>query len=89
MSSDYEVVLSPQARKTLAKVDRDTRTRLIKAITGLKKYPPEGDIRSLAGRPGELRCRVGQWRIIFRQDRERSIIKIGAILPRGDAYKNS
>jgi len=87
MNSDYEVVLSSQARKTLAKVDRNTRERLARAIEGLRKYPPEGDIWALVGRPGQLRCRVGQWRIIFRQDRKRSITEIGAILQRGEAYK--
>ncbi|OIQ08796.1 hypothetical protein MOOR_14570 [Moorella thermoacetica] len=32
MNSDYKVVLSSQARKTLAKVDRNARERLAKDL---------------------------------------------------------
>lgn len=84
---EFEIVLSSQAKKALIKADRKTQQRLVAAIEGLKQYPPIGDIVPLAGRPGQKRCRVGNWRIIFRQDATTFRTEIAAILPRGEAYK--
>lgn len=53
------------------------------AIDGL----PTGDVKPLAGRPGEWRLRVGGWRVIYVLDEERRRIAILAVRPRGSAYK--
>ncbi|HZK44178.1 MAG TPA: type II toxin-antitoxin system RelE/ParE family toxin [Syntrophomonadaceae bacterium] len=41
--------------------------------------------KKLKGRDEQFRLRVGDWRIIFRQNE--ATIEIIAILPRGQAYK--
>lgn len=42
------------------------------------------NVRALTGRPGFLRLRVGDWRVIFSDDgRVVAVIKVG---PRGDVY---
>lgn len=53
--------LRPQAAKSLRRLPRPDRERILTAIAGL----PAGDVRSLTGRPGEYRLRVGQWRVLF------------------------
>jgi mRNA-degrading endonuclease RelE of RelBE toxin-antitoxin system len=35
---------------------------------------------------GDYRLRVGDWRILITPDREKRILHVYAILPRGDAY---
>ncbi|MFQ6052556.1 MAG: type II toxin-antitoxin system RelE/ParE family toxin [Candidatus Hydrothermarchaeota archaeon] len=34
-----------------------------------------------------MRYRVGEWRVIYRLFKEKKIVEIIAILPRGDAYR--
>ena len=43
-------------------------------------------MRSLKGRPGEWRLRVGDWRAIIRLNQEDRIIVVTAVKPRGSAY---
>ena len=45
-------------------------------------------MRQLRGFRDERRLRVGDWRVRFKIDRERRILIILAIKPRGDAYKS-
>jgi len=49
------------------------------ATTGL------GDVKSLKDRPGELRLRVGKWRIFFFLEPP-DLIRVLGIDNRGDAY---
>jgi mRNA-degrading endonuclease RelE of RelBE toxin-antitoxin system len=44
-----------------------------------------GDVKSLQGRPGELRLRVGKWRIFFSLDPP-DLIRVLGIGNRGEAY---
>lgn len=75
--------IRPAALKALSRLSRPDRDRVRAAIDRL----PEGDVRPLAGLPGEWRLRVGDWRIRFERDDESRIIDVLLVLPRGDAYK--
>jgi mRNA interferase RelE/StbE len=44
-----------------------------------------GDVRSLKGRPGEFRLRVGKWRVFFYLERP-EVIEVLGIDNRGEAY---
>jgi putative component of toxin-antitoxin plasmid stabilization module len=46
---------------------------------------PHGDVKSLKGRPGELRLRVGKWRIFFCLEPP-VLIRVLGIDNRGEAY---
>jgi len=50
------------------------------AATGL------GDVRRLSGEDS-LRLRVGDWRVIFTHDADRTSIIVLRVLPRGRAYR--
>jgi mRNA-degrading endonuclease RelE of RelBE toxin-antitoxin system len=43
-------------------------------------------VRSLKGRRGEWRLRIGDWRAIIRLDQEANVIVVTAVKPRGGAY---
>jgi mRNA-degrading endonuclease RelE of RelBE toxin-antitoxin system len=49
--------------------------------------PSGSDIRRLRGTAGELRLRVGDWRVRFVVDLPARVVTILAVLPRGQAYK--
>jgi len=44
-------------------------------------------VRHLTGKlKGDYRLRIGDWRVLFTQDRAEKMIYVYAILPRSDAY---
>ena len=79
-----EVVLNPHALKYLKRMNSPNQDRVTKALEGLAKNPPLGDICSLSGKNG-YRLRVGSYRILF--DIIEDKIVVHAIAPRGQVYK--
>ncbi|MGH2852822.1 MAG: type II toxin-antitoxin system RelE family toxin [Solirubrobacteraceae bacterium] len=75
-------MLAPPATKALRKLPRNERERILAAVERL----PAGDVRSLKGRPGEWRLRVGDWRALIRLDSDACVIVVTAVKPRGGAY---
>jgi mRNA interferase RelE/StbE len=75
-------VITPAATKALRKLPRNERERILTAIERL----PAGDVRSLKGRQGEWRLRIGDWRALIRLDLEARVIVVTAVKPRGRAY---
>lgn len=75
-------MIAPAATKALRKLPRNERERILTAIERL----PAGDVRSLKGRQGEWRLRVGDWRALIRLDLETRVIVMTAVKPRGRAY---
>ncbi len=75
-------MIAPAATKALRKLPRNERERILTAIERL----PAGDVRSLKGRQGEWRLRIGDWRALIRLDLEARVIVVTAIKPRGRAY---
>jgi mRNA interferase RelE/StbE len=84
---EYRLLLKREAAKYLAGLDKPTRTKIKKALEGLIKNPPEGDIAPMQGREGLFRLRVGSYRLVFQVKEEEQIIIVAAIGPRGDIYK--
>ncbi|MDR2104976.1 MAG: type II toxin-antitoxin system RelE/ParE family toxin [Deferribacteraceae bacterium] len=79
-----EVRLSKVAEKYLNRLSTPYKTALDKAIKGLEKEPPQGDVKQLVGRK-DFRLRVGDYRVIFANKPDhRLVVKI---TPRGEAYK--
>ena len=78
------VVLSPEAAKTLKRLNEPQKGRIINALKQLAQDPPEGDIKSLVGRDG-FRLRVGDYRLLFDIiDNQIAVHDIGL---RGQIYK--
>lgn len=75
-------MVAPAAARTLRRLPRNERERILSAIERL----PAGDVRSLRGRPGEWRLRVGDWRALIRLDQDNRLIVVTAVRPRGGAY---
>jgi len=64
----------------------DDQERIVSALDALVTDSITLDIKPLKGRP-ELRLRVGNYRVLFRVDRDKLLYIVTRIGPRGDIYK--
>jgi mRNA-degrading endonuclease RelE of RelBE toxin-antitoxin system len=80
-----QVFLHHIVEKYLGRLNEIDRERIKAALKGLKKEPPEGNIRPYEGNPGIWRLKVsGGHRALFKiEDGE---ILVTHIEPRGQAY---
>ena len=86
--SEWQVIVSHNASKTLEAIPKKQRERIRSAINTLRRglYDCALDITPLGGR-NDWRLRVGRWRVIFRVDHGNITILVVSVSPRGDAYK--
>jgi mRNA interferase RelE/StbE len=80
------VTYSREATKTLRRIPANTRQIIIGKIEQYAAEPESlaNNVKALKGNPGYFRLRVGDWRIIFREDG--AVIAIVRVAPRGGAY---
>jgi len=76
-----------RALKDVARLDRRTRERIVTAVERLAESG-RGDIRRLQGAREEIfRLRIGDWRLLFSENREAATLVVRRVLPRGSAYQ--
>jgi len=84
----YEVRLSRRAVKYYSRVGPTAARRLNRCFAALERNPfGGGDIKPLKGMQGVYRFRVGDLRVVYEVGVPQRIVKVNAILPRGEAYK--
>ncbi len=90
---NWRIEIKPAAEKQYLRLDKRTRKRVKEALRELLRAenPLFGqNVRPLTGElKGDYRLRVGSLRLLFTPDREKKIIHVYAILPRGDAYQSA
>lgn len=90
-SRNWTVKVSSQAEGYLKRLRPATKKQIIEKLIEVSQLGnpiDHGDVRPLVGSlRGSYRLRVGGHRIIFDLFREERILAVGAIKPRGDAYK--
>jgi len=84
--SQWQVIITPNVKKRLSKLNRPEREKLLQVLIDLEEDPFHQDVKSLKGRP-EWRLRVGQWRVLLRVDRANLVIVALALGTMGDVYK--
>ena len=75
----YELISSPNAFKSLEKLEKSVQERITSALGRLRIRPESCDIKRLVGMPG-YRFRVGDYRVIFDIDKNELkilVLKIG------------
>jgi mRNA interferase RelE/StbE len=86
----WKIEVKPTAEKYYLKLDKKTRKRIKKALRELEREENpllHPNVRPLTGQlQGDYRLRVGDWRLLFTPEKDKKIIHIYAILPRGNAY---
>jgi mRNA interferase RelE/StbE len=84
----YDIILSKDAQKFVAKQDATTKRRLKAALLELAEDPfTNRSVKRLRGTHDLLRLRVGTYRIVFSVEDDRMTIMVIDIDNRGDVYK--
>jgi mRNA interferase RelE/StbE len=74
-----QLLFTAQAEKQLAKLDKNTRLRIIASLERLREAFPVGDIRKMQGYDDLWRLRVGDYRIVMQIDLVTATITITVI----------
>ena len=80
-----KIVITPQARIDVRRIDRETAMRILAALDRFARIG-EGDIKKLQGDSGELRLRVGDYRVRFNEEPPGTIL-VHSVLHRSEAYR--
>ncbi len=83
----YAVELTKRAAKTLGKLDRSSQRRILAALVLLRSNPRPPGMTALVGRPGELRVRAGDHRIVYEIIDDRLVVLVLTIGHRRDVYR--
>ncbi|WP_420174367.1 type II toxin-antitoxin system RelE family toxin [Luteococcus sp. OSA5] len=83
----YTISYVPSAAKTIRKLDKATARRLLEAIDGLAVDPcPPGCIQLKGGR-GELRIRVGDYRVVYDVQDDELVVLVLRVGHRREVYR--
>lgn len=84
----FEVVYSAQARRRLRRVQANTAQTMVAKIDALAANPaaPNPNAAALKGGPG-FRLRVGDLRVLYVVESAEKLLRVAAILSRGEAYR--
>lgn len=86
----WRIEVKPSAEKQYLKLDAPTRRRIKDALRDLEAAENpllHARMRPLTGAlKGDYRLRAGGWRVLISASREELLLRVYAILPRGDAY---
>jgi len=83
----YQIAFTPAAQRDLTALDPPTRRRVAHRIEALATAPRPPGAETLAGGEGELRIRVGDWRVIYRVRDDELLILVIKIGHRSDVYR--
>ena len=84
----YEMVFTREAQKAYERADKPLVRRLHRCFDRLCRNPYEHpSIKRLRGSlSGCFRCRVGDWRVVYKVDEQEQVVIILLIAYRSEAY---
>lgn len=83
----YEIRYAQSALKSLRKLDRGIARRILSAIDALALDPRPHGCKQLKGGSGEMRIRVGDYRVIYDVNDGEVVILVLAIGHRREVYR--
>ena len=83
MAKSWSIEYSQKARKGLRKLPKQARKQIIEAVKKLAAGHPTSDVKKLKTYQGSWRLRVGEYRVIFKREKERTVILVIEIARRG------
>ena len=83
----YQIAFTPAAQRQLASLDPPTQRRVAHRIEALGSEPRPPGAEALKGGQGELRIRIGDWRIIYMVHDAKLLVLVIKIGHRGDVYR--
>lgn len=83
----YEITYAQSALKSLRKLDRVVARRILRAIDALSLNPRPSGCKQLKGGMGEMRTRVGDYRVIYDVADDEVIVLVLAVGHRREVYR--
>lgn len=83
----YEITYAQSALKSLRKLDRGIARRILTVVDALARNPRPHGCKQLKGGSGEMRIRVGDYRVIYDVDDGQVLILVLAIGHRREVYR--
>jgi mRNA interferase RelE/StbE len=84
-----ELVYGRQAAKMLGRIQPKVGSAIRNQLEAIAKDPfaRHANVKALEGVKGGFRLRHGDWRVLYRLDREQQKMFVELVKSRGDAYK--
>jgi mRNA interferase RelE/StbE len=83
----YSISYASSAAKALRKIDGATARRLLQAIARLADDPRPAGCVQLKGGDGELRIRVGDYRVVYDVEDEQLVVLVLRLGHRREVYR--
>lgn len=84
-----DLLIEKNAAKALARMQPKTASAILQALRLIANEPftTHANVKRLRGDADYFRLRHGDWRALYRIDRNARQVIVEAILPRGSAYR--
>ncbi len=86
--TEYKIELLKSAKKELSKLPRDVQERIRDKIDTLKTNPYPSDVKKLKNGDGRLRIRIGNYRVIYKVEKNILVVLVIKIGHRRQIYRN-
>lgn len=83
----YTIRYVPSAAKAIGKLDRSTSRPLVKAIGELARDPRPPGCVQLKGGDGELRIRIGNYRVVYDVKDDELVVLVLRVGHRREVYR--
>jgi mRNA interferase RelE/StbE len=85
----HEAVLARGAQRGLGKIGPKMRAALVERLEGIAEEPfaNHPNVERIKGERDAFRLRQGDWRAIYRIDREAGEMRVLVVVSRGSAYR--
>lgn len=83
----YTVEIQASAQRTYRKLPDDARRRIKAALLALEHSPRPVGCKAMVGRPGHLRIRVGDYRVIYTVRDSTLVVLVVELGHRRDVYR--
>lgn len=84
----YQVLIPRPTQKRLDNLPKEVRDRMIEKILLLAENPRPSGTKKLKGYDNEYRIRVGDYRVRYEVDDQRSIVTVLSCRHRKDVYRD-
>lgn len=82
----YEIVFARSARKELQALPQAMAERVLKKVESLAARPRPPGCKKLRGHSNLWRIRVGEYRVVYTIDDEKSVVDVSVVRHRSEAY---
>ena len=83
----YELIIKPTAEKSLDKLPRPARRRIVDGMKELRNNPRPPGVVKLAGDENLWRVRIGSYRVVYEIHDDRLVVLVLRVAHRKDVYR--